>query len=226
MIAKIGIPAGIQSALFSLSSVLIQSSVNSFGAQVVEGNAAGASIEGFVYTSMNSVSQATITFTSQNFGARNYQRMNKIISASCLVVTAISVIMGGFIIGFSDYVLQIYLSTPIPQQTLAAGNSRLLWMCAPYFLCGIMECLAGSLRGLNYSVLPMIVSLMGACVFRIVWIETFFKIWHSMDCLYMSYPVSWVLTVLAQFICYIIAMRRLRRKDPEGFKRRQIAPTT
>lgn len=219
MIAKIGIPAGIQSALFSLSNVLIQSSVNSFGAQVVEGNAAAASIDSFVYTSMNAVSQATITFTSQNYGARNYRRMNKIIAASCLVVIGISVAMGSIIIGFSDFFLSFFLNSPIPQLTLDTAKLRLMWFCIPYFGCGIMECFAGSMRGLNYSILPMIVSLMGACVFRIVWIMTAFKIWHSMNCLYMSYSVSWALTILAHWVCYIIAMRKLRKIDPKGFEK-------
>lgn len=216
-IMQMGLPAGIQSALFSLSNVLIQSSVNTFGSVVVEGNAAGGSIDSFIYTAMNSVSQAAISFTSQNYGAKNYKRLPHVLGACCVVVTAVGIIISGLIYIFRYQLIGIYINTPEP---VATASERLFYFCMTYFLCGIMETLAGAMRGLNYSVLPMIVSLVGACVFRIIWIYTIFAMAPSMVSLYISYPVSWILTVLAHFICYIIALKRLKKRNPELFAKK------
>ncbi len=166
---RIGLPAGIQSTLFSLSNVLIQSSINSFGSVVIAGNSAGASIENFVYISMNAVHQATVSFTSQNNGAGKPERIHQIFISSLGLVTAVGLIMGFGVNLLGGPLLSIYSSDPA---VIAAGRVRLLWVSAPYFLCGIMEIVMGVMRGLGYAITPMLVSLSGACLFRIVWILT------------------------------------------------------
>ena len=211
-IARIGIPAGIQSALFSFSNVLIQSSVNSFGSQVVEGNATGSSLDCFVYISMNSVSQAAISFVSQNYGARQTKRIPKIMSRCIMVVIGASAVIGGLIYMLKDPLIGIYLNNP-SGQTVDTINLRLQIWLLTYFGCGMQEVLAGTMRGLNYSVTPMIMSLLGACVFRVIWIYTVFAVFPTMLCLYISYPISWALTSIANFTCFGVAYKKLKRRD-------------
>lgn len=211
-IARIGIPAGIQSALFSFSNVIIQSSVNSFGSQVVEGNATGSSLDSFVYISMNSVSQAAISFVSQNYGAKQHKRIPKIMYCCMLVVLGVSALIGGIIYLFKNPLIGIYLNNP-SKQAVDIINLRLaVWMLT-YFGCGFQEVLAGTMRGLNYSITPMIVSLLGACVFRVIWIYTVFAIFPTMLCLYISYPISWGLTSIAHYICFKVAYSKLKRRE-------------
>lgn len=213
-IARIGIPAGIQSALFSLSNVLIQSSVNSFGSKVVEGNAAGSSMDSFVYISMNSVSQAAISFVSQNYGAGQYKRIPKIMKCCTIVVFAVSVVVGGLLYLLKNPLIALYLSNP-SQQAVDTINLRLNVWLLTYFFCGLQETLAGTMRGLNYSISPMIVSLLGACVFRIIWIYTLFALFPTMLCLYISYPISWILTAIAHYICFVVAYKKLKAHQQE-----------
>ena len=196
---KIGLPAGLQGMVFNISNVLIQSSVNSFGSIIVAGNTSASNIEGFVYTAMNSIYQTSLSFTSQNMGAKNYQRVNQIL-VRCLAV--VSVI--GFVLGFGAYLLgnillTIYSTDP---QVISSGLIRLSIVSASYFLCGIMDVIVGSLRGMGYSMMPMLISLTGACLFRVIWIFTVFQMNHSLFILYISYPISWILTLTAQLICY------------------------
>ena len=191
MILKIGLPAGFQGTVFSLSNVVIQSSINLFGEAVIAGNSAAASIEGFVYMAMNSCYQSTLSFTSANIGAGKYERINKILRCGLLCVVAVWAILGlGVAMTFSRPLLSIY------------------------FLCGIMDVMVGSLRGMGYSVTPMIVSLLGACGLRLVWLGTVFQMeqFHTPDTVYLSYPVSWVITVAAHVICFFICRRRLKKK--------------
>lgn len=211
---KIGLPAGIQSCLFSFSNVLIQSSINSFGAVVMAGNSAGASIEQFVYISMNAVHQATVSFTSQNTGAGKKERISRILFSSLGLVTVIGLIMGIGVNLLSTPLLSIYSSDPA---VIAAGRTRLLWISAPYFLCGIMEVIMGVLRGLGYALTPMVVSLSGACLFRIVWIATAFAWFPTQSVLLVSYPISWILTAGAHAVTYLYARKHhpLFRKTNE-----------
>lgn len=208
---KIGLPAGIQGMLFSLSNVCIQSSVNAFGATIVAGNSAASNIEGFVYVAMNAFYQATISFTSQNVGARRYERVNRILWTAQGCVIAVGVLLGVGAWFFNEPLLGLYTNSA---QVVEAGRVRLSIIAIPYALCGMMEVVVGSLRGLGKSVMPMIVSLMGACVFRLVWLATVFQIqqFHTIEVIYISYPISWILTTLVHFICFIIVRRKLAKQ--------------
>lgn len=206
-IVKIGLPAGMQGAIFSISNVLIQSSVNSFGSIAMAGNTASANIEGFVYTAMNAVYQTNLSFTSQNLGGRKYSRINRIMYICLAVVTVVGITLGITAVLAGDLLLGIYSSDA---QVLRYGMLRLEIICGTYFLCGIMDCMVGSLRGLGYSVIPMFVSLAGACGFRVLWVFTVFAAYRSLDVLYLSYPVSWAITAIA----HMITFRKIRRKIP------------
>lgn len=209
-ILKIGLPAGIQGSLFSLSNVVIQSAVNSFGKIVIAGNSAAANLEGFVYVAMNAFHQSAITFISQNVGAEKYRRVNRIIFISIGSVTAVGIILGGGVTIFGEYLLKIYSSSP---DVIDAGMLRLKYICAVYFICGIMDVLVGILRGLGKSITPMIVSLMGACVFRLVWVYTIFQIeqFHTIETIYLSYAISWILTAATHTTVLIILRRQLKK---------------
>lgn len=206
-IVKIGLPAGMQGAIFSISNVLIQSSVNSFGSIAMAGNTASANIEGFVYTAMNAVYQTNLSFTSQNLGGRKYSRINRIMYICLAVVTIVGITLGITAVLAGDLLLGIYSSDA---QVLHYGMLRLEIICGTYFLCGIMDCMVGSLRGLGYSIIPMFVSLTGACGFRVLWVFTVFAVYRSLDVLYLSYPVSWAITAVA----HMITFRKIRRKIP------------
>jgi len=214
-ILRIGLPAGFQSALFSFSNVIIQSSANSFGEIMVAGAAAVTNIEGFIYTAMNSVYQATVSFTSQNYGAQRYDRLLPILWRGMGCVIVIGLIFGGGALLFSPQLLSLYSNS---EAVIAAGISRMKIDCLPHFLCGMMEVMTGAIRGLGYSVMPMIVSLLGACGLRILWIATVFQIpaYHTFQTIYVSYPISWSITLLAHTVCYIFILRRLKRQLPEG----------
>jgi putative MATE family efflux protein len=209
-IMQVGVPAGFQGVLFSLANVVIQSSVNSFGEIVVAGNAAASNIDGFIYVAMNSIYQATISFTSQNYGAGRYERIRPILLRSLGCVLTIGLLLGNLSVLFGPQLLGIYSdSAPV----IAAGLNRMKILCTTYCLCGVMEVMAGVLRGLGYSVMPMIVSLIGACGLRLIWIATLFRIpaFHSINTLYWSYPVSWLVTIAAHTGCYLWAIKRLKR---------------
>lgn len=201
---KIGLPAGIQSSLFSFSNVLIQSSINSFGSVVVAGNSAGANIEQFVYISMNAVHQAVVSFTSQNNGAGKPKRINQILFSSLGLVTVIGLITGIGANLLGTPLLSIYSPDPA---VIEAGKTRLLWISAPYFLCGIMEVIMGVMRGLGYAITPMIVALSGACLFRIAWLATAFAWFPVQSVLLLSYPASWILTAAIHTLTYLYARR-------------------
>lgn len=203
-IMRIGLPAGFQGAIFSFSNVLIQSSVNSFGAVAVAGNTAAMNLEGFVYNAMNAFHQTAISFTGQNMGARKPERIIRItlICEICVVVTGLIMGIPGYLCGGT--LLSIYTSDA---EVISFGIRRLAVIFTTYFLCGMMDVMVGVIRGMGYSIMPMIVSLMGACVFRIVWIFTIFKINHTLTNLYISYPASWLLTFLVHFVCFMIVQR-------------------
>lgn len=210
-ILQIGLPAGVQSTLFSLSNVLIQASINSFGDVAMAGSAAAANIEGFVYVAMNAFYQAAITFTSQNIGAGKYHRVKPIMLKSVACVTVTGLVLGNLAYGCGSLLLLFYTTS---QAVVVEGLRRLSYVSAWYFLCGIMDTMVGVLRGLGYSVIPMIVSLLGACGLRILWIMTIFQIpaFHSLDTIYISYPVTWIITAGTHFICYLIIMRKFKDK--------------
>ena len=210
-IFRIGVPAGIQGALFSFSNVIIQSSVNSFGAVVMSGNAAAQNIEGFVYTSMNSVSQTALNFTGQNYGAGKLDRVRRIMLICLGVVFFTGTVFGGIVYLNGGKLLSIYI-TDSPE-AVKYGLIRMRWILLPYFLCGLMDVCTGAIRGLGRSLLPMMITVVGVCGFRITWIYTIFRLsaYHTLQNLYMSYMISWGVTFLSELIVFIVIMRKLSR---------------
>ncbi|MBQ3139298.1 MAG: MATE family efflux transporter [Ruminococcus sp.] len=203
-ILRIGFPAGIQGSLFSISNVIIQSSVNSFGSIAVSGNAAAGNIEGFVYTSMNSVTQSALNFTGQNHGAKNFDRVKKTSFISLGFVFLIGLVLGVSAYIFSRPLLSIYISDS--EEAIRFGVTRLLYISVPYCLCGIMDVSTGLLRGLGSSVMPMIITVAGVCGFRIVWIYSVFSMpqYHTLEVLYISYIISWTMTFIVQIVLFVI----------------------
>lgn len=210
-IMQIGLPAGFQGTVFSLSNVVIQSAVNSFGNIAVAGNSAAANIEGFVYMAMNAFYQATISFTSQNYGAKEYKRIYKILFAGELFVVITGTLLGNLAVFFGETLLGIYSSSA---EVVAAGMMRVRIICSVYALCGVMDVLVGALRGIGYSIIPMIVSLVGACGLRLVWIATVFQIpeYHSLTTIYISYPITWMITLTVHAITFALAARKVLRQ--------------
>ena len=203
-IVKVGLPAGMQGAIFSISNVLIQSSVNSFGSGAVAGNTAAANLEGFVYNAMNSFHQTALSFTSQNMGAKKMDRVKKIMWICVGCVTVPGMIMGFGGLYFANELLSLYSTDA---EVIAFGYRRLLIIMASYFLCGIMDVMVGCIRGMGYSIMPMLVSLLGVCGLRVVWIFTVFTFYRTPQVLYISYPVTWTVTFLVHFVCFTIGYR-------------------
>ena len=207
-LVRIGLPAGIQGSLFSISNVLIQSSVNSFGDVFMSGNAAAGNIEGFVYVIMNSFHQTAVNFIGQNVGAQQYDRVKKTLGCclGCVCVAGLAAGILGY--GFGPQLLSIYITDSA--EAISYGVLRLSFVCLPYFLCGLMDVSTGALRGMGASLEPMIISVLGVCGLRIGWISTIFQIpaFHTPQCLFLSYPVSWVITFAAQ----MLAFRRVYRR--------------
>ena len=208
-IVQVGLPAGFQGAVFSLSNVVIQSSVNLFGETVVAGNSAAMNLEGFVYVSMNAFHQAAISFTSQNVGAGRRERIGKILltAEGCVIVTGL--LFGWVMYGFGRPLLHIYSNS---SHVIDAGMVRMRIILLPYALCGMMDVVVGVLRGMGYSVGPMIMSLIGACVLRLVWIATVFQIpqFHNISTVYVSYPITWAITLVAQLLLYVYASKKMK----------------
>lgn len=209
-ILQIGLPASFQGIVFSLSNVVIQSSVNSFGKIAVAGNSAAANIEGFVYVAMNAFHQSAISFTSQNIGAAKYERVNRILYTAEGCVIVVGLLLGNLASLLGRPLLGLYTSST---EVINSGLKRLNVICSTYALCGMMDVIVGSLRGMGYSVVPMIVSLIGACGLRLVWIFTGFQMepFHSLTGLYITYPVSWFITFAAHSVCFIVIRKKLNK---------------
>ncbi|MDY3225420.1 MAG: MATE family efflux transporter [Candidatus Faecousia sp.] len=212
-ILRIGLPAGIQSSLFSISNVLIQSSINSFGDVFMSGSAASANIEGFVYVSINAFHQTAVNFIGQNAGARQYRRIRKTLWICLGCVTVVGLSFGYAVWLLGQQLLSIYI-TDSPQ-AIEYGMIRLGYICLPYFLCGLMDVTTGALRGLGASVVPMIISILGICGLRIFWIYTVFQIprFHTPQCLFFSYTVSWVITFLFQTAAFLLVCRKFPKEE-------------
>lgn len=211
-IMQIGFPAGIQGSLFSISNVIIQSSVNSFGHVALSGNAAAQNIEGFVYIAMNSVSQGALNFTGQNHGAGKFDRIRKTMWICLGIVFCVGFSLGMTAFFLKKPLLSIYISDS--PEAIEYGIVRIIYICIPYFLCGMMDVATGLLRGLGSSIMPMIVSIIGVCGFRIVWIYTIFRMpeFHSLKVLYISYLISWAATFLIEIIIFRFMLRSMERK--------------
>lgn len=218
-ILRIGVPAGLQSALFSISNVIIQSSVNSLGSAVLNGNSASSSIEGFIYTMMSAFQQTVMNFVGQNIGARRFGNIGKIIRICLICVVVTGLTLGALATVFAEPLLSIYIKDS--EDSIRFGTERLTLVALTYFLCGIMDILSGSIRGMGYSVPPMILCIFGACVLRIVWIATVFsqEAFHTLRWLVVSWPLSWVITSIALAVCLFLYFRKLKRLEgAEGSK--------
>lgn len=211
-ILRIGIPAGFQGVVFSLSNVVIQSSINGFGAVTMAGSAAAASIEGFVWVSMNAFSQAAISFVSQNIGAGKYSRINRISFTACACAAVAGLVLGNLAYIFGEPLLGIYDPRP---EIIPSGMTRMSLVCVFYLFCGLMDCCVGAIRGMGYAVTPTIVSLIGACGLRLLWIATIFQIpeYHTEFMLFLSYPISWAITFLVHLICFAFMRRKYPKED-------------
>lgn len=210
---KIGLPVAVSSSVFSFSNVIIQSSINSFGSDAIAGNSAAANIEGFSYTVMNAVGQAATTFAGQNFGAKKYRRVNATLKVCLLLVGVCGLLFGPLLYVFRTPLLKIY--SPDNMNAIQFGILRLKYICLPYVFCGIMEVLVGVIRGTGSTVMPMFVSIFGVCGVRIGWIFTAFRYVHTLDCLYLSYVLSWALTSLVHFFCYLHIKKKVLKPSEE-----------
>lgn len=205
-IFQIGIPAGIQSTIINFSNVLLQSSVNSFGSVAMAGYTAANNILGFLYVSVNSITQACMSFTSQNYGVRKFKRMDKVL-LECLGLTVIvALVLGGGSYLFGAELMHIYTKST---KVIECGVDIMLYTTVTYFLCGIMDLLPGALRGMGHSTVPMILSVIGTVGTRIVWIYAIFPYHRSLDFLFISYPVSWLLTIVMQVICFYFVRKKV-----------------
>ena len=212
-IVKIGLPAGVQGTIFSLSNVVIQSSINGFGKTAVAGNATAANIEGFIYVAMNSVAQACLTVAGQNYGAAKPKNIDLTLIQCLLLVTGVGLVLGiGAYLG-GGFLLGLYGTEGA---ALEYGLGRMKVICVLYFMCGIMDTLVGALRGIGSSFIPMIVSIFGVVGVRILWIFTIFKKYHTLTMLYVSYPVSWLFTLAVHFVCYMVLRKRKFAKLTSG----------
>lgn len=209
-IIHVGLPAGIQGAVFSISNVLIQSSINSFGSIAVAGNTAASNIEGFVYTSMNALYQASLSFTSQNIGARKLNRVVPVLARCLGAVAVVGIGLSAVIVLLGNILLGVYSSDPA---VIQYGMGRITVVGVTYFLCGMMDVTCGSIRGLGYSVVPTLVSMGGACGLRILWIYTVFAMDRTLFTLYLSYPITWGITFLCHLACFIVFFRKWKQKE-------------
>ena len=208
-IFQVGLPAGIQSTVINFSNALLQSSVNSFGSIAMAGYTAANNLFGFLYVSTNSITQACMSFTSQNYGVGKWKRMDRVLFDCIILSVAVMLTLGGGMYFFGPEVLKIYTTNP---RVISCGMEVLTYTTLTYFLCGIMDLLPGSLRGMGYSSVPMILSIIGTVGTRIVWIFGIFPNHRSLDILFISYPVSWIITIVLQVICFYFVRRKVHAR--------------
>ena len=206
-LARIGIPAGVQGMCFSLSNVIIQSTVNSFGDYATAGNAAASNIEGFVYVIMNAFHQACLAFTGQNMGARKYDRIDRTLLSALLWQFGIAFSISFLVYIFRQPLLGIYISAD-EAEAIGYGMMRMQIYIRVYFICGIMDIFAGMLRGMGYSLSPTLIVLFGTCLLRILWVFFVFPAYRTLTCLYLSYPVSWTITAVIQAVFYLTQRKK------------------
>ena len=219
-IIKIGVPAGIQGCLFSVSNVLIQSSINSFGPATMAANTAAANIDGLIYIAMNSLYHASLAFSGQNAGALRFDRIKKICAECLAMVFVLGAILGGACYLLGPQLLSLFgvEGTVETSEAMRVGMLRLLIVGAPYCLCGMMEVMSGMLRGLGASLVSAIVSLVGSCLLRVIWIYTVFEQLHKIEVLYISYPATWLITTLAHFTCFVIILHLRKKKTAAALR--------
>lgn len=206
-IFQVGLPAGIQSTVINFSNVLLQSSVNSFGSVAMAGNTAANNIFGFLYVTVNSFSQTCMSFTSQNYGVGKWKRMDKVLIECIMLSVGVTVVLGTCAYVFGPEILRIYTSdAPVIQ----CGEQILLYTTLTYFLCGLMDLFPGALRGMGYSAVPMVLSVIGTVGTRIIWIFGVFPRHRSLDVLFISYPASWLITIILQVICFYFVRKKVQ----------------
>lgn len=213
---RIGVPAGIQSCTFSASNVVLQSAVNSFGSIAVSGNAAVANLESFMYVIENSFHQTAVNFAGQNCGAMHYDRVKKITVLCTVYAVIVGLLFGGLMCTFATQLLSVYI-TDSPE-AISIGIGRMYVSVLPYFLFGVQDVITGALRGIGASFISMVLSILGICGIRLLWIATIFRIprFHTLSSLYLSYPLSWVVTFVAQIIAFVLIFRKMERTHSDG----------
>lgn len=209
-IFSVGIPAGIQSTVINFSNVLLQSSVNSFGSTAMAGYTAANNLLGFLYVSVNSITQACMSFTSQNYGVGKLKRMDRVLADCMILSVVVAVVLGCICYGFGPKILQIYTEDA---EVIACGMEILAYTTITYFLCGWMDLFPGALRGMGYSAVPMVLSVIGTVGTRVVWIFGIFPYHRSLAILFISYPASWIITIVLQVICFYFVRRRVHRRS-------------
>lgn len=209
-IFQVGVPAGIQSTIINFSNVLLQSSVNSFGSVAMAGYTAANNILGFLYVSINSITQACMSFTSQNYGVRKFKRMDRILFECLGLTMVVALVLGGGSYLFGSELMHIYTKSA---DVVACGMDIMLYTTVTYFLCGIMDLFPGALRGMGHSAVPMILSVIGTVGTRIVWIYWVFPQHRALDFLFISYPVSWILTIVMQVVCFYFVRKKVHTPD-------------
>ena len=207
-VLKYGVPMGLQNSMFSLSNVIIQSSINSFGTFVVAGNAAESSINAFVLAACDSGAQAAITFSGQNAGAKKFDRVKKSMVLCVLLTSVLGLVVGMIAFIFKVPLLSLYTDTP---ESIAAGVEKMNILCPIYFTCGIMHTIGNTVRGMGKSVMPMITTMFFVCIFRILWILTILPVYNTPSSIYISYPISWVLAIVAHFIYFLFVFHRQKK---------------
>ena len=208
-IFQVGVPAGIQSTVINFSNVLLQSSVNSFGSIAMAGYTAANNILGFLFVSVNSVTQACMSFTSQNYGVRKWKRMDKILVDCMILSMIVALVLGGGSYIFGSQILRIYTEN---EEVIRCGMEILSYTTLTYFLCGFMDLFPGAMSGMGFSAAPMMLSIVGTVGTRIVWIFGIFPRYRSLSVLFISYPVSWILTIAMQVVCFFIVRRKVHEK--------------
>ena len=205
---KIGLPAGLQGVVITFSNVLLQSSVNSFGGVAMAGYTAANNVFGFLYATVNSFAQTCMAFMSQNYGAKKFHRMDKVVFECIILSVSVTIVLGGLVYIFGEPILGIYTNS---DEVIKYGMEVFLYTTASYFICGLMDLFPGAMRGMGYSTVPMILSVIGTVGIRIFWIYCIFPFHHSLDVLFISYPLSWTVTVIMQIICYILVRSKVKK---------------
>ena len=213
-ILRIGLPSGILSSFFSIANIIIQSAINTFSPAVIAGNATGISIEAFIYTSMNAVAGTASTFSGQNFGAGKYKRIKRVMLDCCLIEAVVGILLGGLFMLLRHKLAAIYTQE---EEVIRVVGERMMVILPFYFVCGVVEVLVGCMRGMNYSVLPTVASFLSVCVYRIVWVFTFFRAFRTTQALWMSYPISWIINFAIDLAMFLILYRQvLKKRGDEG----------
>jgi len=211
-ILRIGLPAGIQGSLFAISNVIIQSSINSFGDPAISGNSAAGTIDGFLYVILNAFHQTAQNYIGQNTGARQMGRIRSVFGVCLGYTTLFGIVIGILMYVFGPQLLSIYITDS--EEAIVCGMIRLLYVGLPYFIFGIMDVTTGALRGMGAAMTPMIISVAGICGIRFIWIYTIFQLpqYHTLECLYLSYLASWIVTLVGQCIAFFVVYRRTARQ--------------